>query len=1131
MVDLPFPAAQIGATFSSAVLAAAMGYLCLQPEADRSARWWAAAFVAYTLHFALLVPIPGLPPGLPEFLAEAAQALASILLLAGTCAFLGRKVSRWVITAAILATAGWAFWTTLVLPDFLRLTIPLYLLAGLAFAFTGGIFLSQRRANPGGGYGLAGIAFLLVGLHKLDYPFLRPVEWFAPWGFALAQVFSVLLAISLVIVSLGRQRVRARAAEHRLAASEERFRQVTEASSDWIWETGPDLRFTYVSEGYSKATGLPAERNLGRSRLDVEDSVVEPEAWQRHKEELDARRPFRDFRFTIRGSTGQIKHYRSSGIPVFDERGTFQGYRGGTIEITAEAEARQRADAAQERLFAAVERMDQGFAYYDADDRLILCNHRYREIYAPVADLLIPGQRFEQMVRACVERGLFRVSPGQFEAVIAQRMARHNHPDGPFEQTLADGRVISISERHTRDGGMVSTWTDVTEARLRERALAHLIGGAASPEQLFRNVAEAISIALNFRWAAVVERIAGTGRARLLTLFDRDDSAAAVEPFEYELAGTPCGTITAHEPICFYPNDVSGLFPNKGALRTCDAVSYLGMGFQDRAGRIVGHVLAFDDRPALAAAKSGDFLKPIVQWLAAEFERRAAEVALRNSEARLRDVTESSSDWFWELDHDLRFTYLSERYKEIAKVEPTKLIGRSIREIAERNFDDLETARHHIAILEAHHAFRDERFSTTDHSGRQRHFSISGKPIHDDGAFLGYRGTGRDITAEVEMEADTRYKSTMLQAMLDNFPAGVTVVDRELKLVASNKQFLELLEFPPGSYKPGDPLERFLRIAAERGDYGPGDAEQLVRERLERLRRFEPRKLEWTRPNGTVIGVEGNPLPGLGYVTTYTDITMRKRAETELRAAVRQAELANRTKSEFLANMSHELRTPLNAVIGFSEIMRNELFGPLGNSNYVDYVRDIHESGTHLLSVINDILDVSKAEAGKIELHEDDVDIDDILQASLRYVRDRANAVNVQLVDQLPARLPQIRVDPLRLKQILLNLLSNAVKFTPEGGQITVTGEVGADGDFLLSISDTGIGIAPEDIHRVLEPFGQADSALHRRYEGTGLGLPLAKALVELHGGALGLESQPGVGTTVTLRLPRERLIARPAAS
>ena len=258
------------------------------------------------------------------------------------------------------------------------------------------------------------------------------------------------------------------------------------------------------------------------------------------------------------------------------------------------------------------------------------------------------------------------------------------------------------------------------------------------------------------------------------------------------------------------------------------------------------------------------------------------------------------------------------------------------------------------------------------------------------------------------------------------------------------------------------------------------------------------------------------------------EVVERVRAEEELRESRDEARAADRAKSEFLAAMSHELRTPLNAVIGFSEIIKTEALGPVGSTKYRDYAEDINESGQHLLKLINDILDLSKVESGADELHEENIEVSETANATLKLVGHRAEQGGVKLELEFADQLPALRADERKLKQILVNLLSNAVKFTDAGGEVTLKAWCRKDSGYVFQITDTGIGIAPEDIPKALSRFGQVDADLNRKYEGTGLGLPLTKALVELHGGSLDLQSQVGVGTTATVRFPATRIVFSP---
>jgi two-component system cell cycle sensor histidine kinase PleC len=288
-----------------------------------------------------------------------------------------------------------------------------------------------------------------------------------------------------------------------------------------------------------------------------------------------------------------------------------------------------------------------------------------------------------------------------------------------------------------------------------------------------------------------------------------------------------------------------------------------------------------------------------------------------------------------------------------------------------------------------------------------------------------------------------------------------------------------------------------------------------------------------------------------GIVSIRSDVTQLKKTELALKARVAEledaksfqdlqsgelgelavrfaeakdvADAASRTKSEFLANMSHELRTPLNAVMGFSEVIKNEMFGAVGVPQYVDYAADIYASGAHLLEIINDILDLSKVEAGKLELAEERLDLRAVVESVFQLVKGRADEGGVKLMHDIANDLPRLYADKRKLKQMLLNLLSNAIKFTRQGGAVDLVASVADDGGLAIRVRDTGIGIAAEQFDLVLSPFGQVDSALAREHQGTGLGLPLVKALVELHDGHLVLESEPGVGTNISLCFPPDR--------
>jgi signal transduction histidine kinase len=320
--------------------------------------------------------------------------------------------------------------------------------------------------------------------------------------------------------------------------------------------------------------------------------------------------------------------------------------------------------------------------------------------------------------------------------------------------------------------------------------------------------------------------------------------------------------------------------------------------------------------------------------------------------------------------------------------------------------------------------------------------------------------------------------------------------------------------------------------------YHPEARDYLRRRRAELLLDYDDTRerrseFQFLRRDGTIFDGEGVAAPALwagqrALIVIVCDVSERKKFIAAITAAKEAAELANRSKTEFLATVSHELRTPLNAIIGFSDLMVNELLGPLGDEAYKTYAADIMASGRHLLAIINDILDISKIEAGKLELADEPFSPREVLLTGIKFVEGRAREKSIELTWRAASSLPRLRGDEQKFRQILTNLLSNAVKFTPERGSVAATAKLAADGSMVIAVADTGIGIAPGDIEKALTPFVQIESGLDRTYEGTGLGLPIAKSLAEMHGGSLEIESAPGRGTTVTVRLPPERVLREP---
>jgi PAS domain S-box-containing protein len=497
-------------------------------------------------------------------------------------------------------------------------------------------------------------------------------------------------------------------------------------------------------------------------------------------------------------------------------------------------------------------------------------------------------------------------------------------------------------------------------------------------------------------------------------------------------------------------------------------------------------------------------------------ERKQSERALRESEERLRTFFDHSPSTIALKDLDGRFVLTNPQMEKFYGHSRDEMLGRTAQDLhlQTRTTDAIESEREAIRAGKA-----VEREHEVIHADGLHTWSVSRFPVRDAvGRTVALGTIGNDIT---ERKRDEKF----LRSVVDSLPEAVNIIDAEGRYVLVNKRLSDYfgntesdwLGKPLGGMPPVNGTDSQIE---QEIDYVMKTGKAMYDSEI----KFEREDSEeyWLTTRLPIHDTTGQ----LSHVLTVAhEITGMKLAEAELLAAKEQAEYANRTKSEFLATMSHELRTPLNAVIGFSDMMKSEIFGALEVPQYREYVGAISESGNHLLKLINDILDISKIEASTVILSDDEVNLRHVIDSTLSYVTPRANSGELALKRNLGRDLPLLRADESKLKQILLNLLSNAVKFTSPGGTVRVRARRHGDGGIEISVKDDGIGVADEHRAVIFEPFRQVDSTLSRRFEGTGLGLPLAKKLVELHDGTLRFDSKLGVGTTVTLIFPADRVI------
>jgi PAS domain S-box-containing protein len=498
--------------------------------------------------------------------------------------------------------------------------------------------------------------------------------------------------------------------------------------------------------------------------------------------------------------------------------------------------------------------------------------------------------------------------------------------------------------------------------------------------------------------------------------------------------------------------------------------------------------------------------------------------ALRGSEQRFRDIAESSSDWIWETGPDMRFSYVSERLYDVTGVRPADVLGRT-REDLSGEFIDTAAWREHRKDIAERRPIRDFTYGHRRRDGSLRRFRITGTPMFDEsGTFRGYRGTGTDVTAEAEAEERAKLAQERLRDAVEFLPDGFVLYDADDRLVMFNSKYRQIHSRTPESIQIGLRFEDILRATFRSGEgVAPdGDIEAYIKRRLaQHLQDLSP-PFEITSEDRILRVAERRTSDG-GVVGLHSDVSEAKRREQALMEAKQTAEIANRAKSEFLAKMSHELRTPLNAIIGFAEVIENRVFGQ-SSPRYNDYAHDIRTSGEHLLAVINDILDMSRIEAGRHDFVEGEVIVGEIITSCLAMVKRRAAYGGVRIV--VPETLPELtlRADRRAVMQVLLNLLSNAVKFTPRDGTVMIAIEVTPEAA-ILGVDDTGVGISEDAMPFVFEPFHRGTAQVSHKAEGTGLGLSISKKLMEQHGGRLELNSQEGSGTRARAIFPSTRIL------
>jgi len=804
--------------------------------------------------------------------------------------------------------------------------------------------------------------------------------------------------------------------------------------------------------------------------------------------------------------------------------------------------------------------------------------------------------------------------------------------------------------RHRIINSIDFTATDDASERQARRleALAMLAGAATSQSEFLQTAVKALAHGLNCMLAAVGQANKDKTQVQLLVLL-KDGNL--IDPYSYELAGTPCEDIytsTEIEPHIHHCDGLCDLFPQDKALINLGAKGYRAEAFHDADGDRFGHVFIIDNKATAENANDTAFFRMISQRIGAEVNRWRSESALQESEQQLRSTKqkletaiESFSDGFALFDADDRFVLANETYltyhPQIRKFQvPGVKFEKIVKKLAEVGFygntpdenealvqmrlesfrsrksfeyemedgrwyqvNQFTTAEGGTAIVrinvtnlkkaevartEAENRFR----AVVDHSSSPIFFKdLDGRFLLANSEYEKLYGvtfeeikgkTSRDLFGDEAFNAILQHDEELIRtqqavARVENlvgreylsskFPVfdghGVIIglggidtdvselrraVEARAKSEARFGDFAQLssdwlwemdedLHFTYTSPDKGDEPEKNYTVDIlgktrwEAAGADPHRVEHWRRHKadLDAHIPFTDFRFSFLNENGERRYRRVSGIPVFDDAGEFRGYRGSSNDETEIMEAKEIAEAANRAKSEFLANMSHELRTPLNAVLGFSEVMVRETFGSIGNERYREYAADIHASGTHLLDLINDVLDLSRIEAGRLELRDEKIEINKAIEATLRMVRERAVAKGISLKSDFHASAPTVMGDMRAIKQIVLNLLTNAVKFTPKNGNVSISSIVNSDGSVVVCVVDTGIGIHESDIPTILEPFGQVSTTDTRAQDGSGLGLPLAKRLSELHGATFILESKVGFGTKIAVQFPPGRCL------
>jgi len=949
--------------------------------------------------------------------------------------------------------------------------------------------------------------------------------------------------------------------EESLLQSEERYRIISSAVTDYAFSSrvkeNGEFKMNWVAGAFEAITGYAFDEIMNddefRAMIHPDDVAIDDQA----REYLLAnRKSVHEMR--IIAKSGEVVYLRAYIQPVWDEqKNKLAAFYGAVQNITEQKHLEEQRRESEKRLRLALDAANMGIWSFDMREKRFYWDERILNLFdAPpltYTDLL---RRIHPEDRHIIKEKL-RESLGnpstfyaEVRAILPGNSIRWFSIQGQSSSNYAGQTIVlrgvafDIHERKAAEKAIhrynqqLTTLVNIEyelASSLNEQVIGNKLGEGV--QRIFPDIAGVFISRFDEERQMIKASYVQVDREVL------DASKLPELPLAPDGQGTQSRVIRSRQPLVINSNLKSNFKTPEllGDEREPRSALYVPILTQEKVFGLI-QLQSYEENRftendiralsliANAAAISFENANLFSDLQAEIHERRRAEEKLRDSEEQYRGLMESLASIVATVDVNGVFLYMNDMAADSLGGTASELVGKTLHDLFPPEYAD----RHLRAVQKV---IRENKSMITENQsylqGRLRWYRVSIQPIHDEAGSVVYTLLNiTDIDAiksaqqelkflNEKLEERVRERTAQVQDLYDNAPVGYHSLDETGNLIAINQTELNWLGYTREELL-GKPIAAIL----------VSKGMELYQENFPKLKeqgRLNGLELEIRRKDGTVIPTLLNAFAvydeaGRFIVSrsTLTDITKRKQVENAFKKANERLEHALRIKDEFLANMSHELRTPLNSILGFSEMMLSGDFGEL-NERQRKYTANIESSGNHLLGLINDLLDLSKIEAGMLEIYPEQTNIDEVCHASLAFVKQLAAKKNIHLSYRKELEFPFILADQRRLKQILVNLLSNAVKFTPEHGSVTLRVFMDAEKKFMnFSVQDTGIGIAEKDIPKLFMPFTQLDNSLARQYEGTGLGLSLVQELTELHNGRIHVQSMVGAGSTFTVSIPCE---------